>query len=81
VRFDLPLIEALKINLKGTQRLSQMAIGMKALKAFVYVSTAFSQSYQLDLEEKHYETPYNVHDLLSMIDRNDLAGVEEVEKL
>lgn len=70
----------LKINLKGTHRLLQLAMGMKALKAFVYVSTTFSQSYQLDLDEKHYETPHNVHDLLDMIDKNDLDAMKAVEK-
>lgn len=69
VRFDLKLSEIMKINVIGTLQVLQLAERIKNLKSFVFVSTAFSQSYQTSLEEKHYSTGFNIFELLNINDK------------
>lgn len=73
-------MEAMKTNVKGTHRVLQLAEKMKQLKSFVYVSTAFSQSYQTSLEEKYYATGFDVFDLLDSIESDDKGSIDVVEK-
>lgn len=76
VRFDLKLSEIMKTNVAGTHRVLQLAESMSKLESFVFVSTAFSQSYQLNLEEKHYATEFNALELLK-IDEREFDLVEK----
>jgi alcohol-forming fatty acyl-CoA reductase len=80
VRFDLTLIEAMKTNVRGTHRVLQLAEKMKQLKSFVFVSTAFSQSYQTCLEEKYYSTGFDVFALIDFVKSNDKHSIDNVEK-
>lgn len=80
VRFDFSLMEAMRTNVKGTHRVLQLAENMKHLKSFVYVSTAFSQSYQTNLEEKYYATGFDVFKLLDYIELNDKRSIDVVEE-
>ncbi|CAG7728240.1 unnamed protein product [Allacma fusca] len=56
VNFGAGLKELLKANLEGTQNTLEWAKQLTNLKAFVYISTAFSNSDQLKIEEKVYPT-------------------------
>jgi alcohol-forming fatty acyl-CoA reductase len=56
VSFSESLKTAININTAGTKRLLDLAINVKNLQAFVYISTAFSHCYQTDLEERFYDT-------------------------
>lgn len=80
VKFNLRLMEIMKINVKGTQRVLQLAEEMPLLETFVYVSTAFSQSYQQYLQEKHYTTGINLLDLLQVFDMKNIEAVETIQK-
>lgn len=80
VRFDFTLLEIMKTNVIGTQRVLQLAEKMDQLKAFVYVSTAFSQSYQTDFEEKYYPTGYNIFHLLANVKSDNKTAVDKVER-
>jgi alcohol-forming fatty acyl-CoA reductase len=80
VNFDLPLLDILKVNDAGTDRLLELATEMERLKAFTFVSTAFSQSYQTSLEEKHYPTGIDIPDFLEEIRTNDTASNDALKK-
>jgi thioester reductase-like protein len=64
----------------GTHRLLELATEMKRLKAFTFVSTAFSQSYQTNLEERHYPTGLDLTELLNKIKINDSESIDDLEK-
>lgn len=80
VRFDFSLMETMKTNVKGTHRVLQLAENVKHLKSFIYVSTAFSQSYQTSLEERYYSTGFDVFSLIDLIESNDKLSMDEVER-
>ncbi|KAH8295970.1 hypothetical protein KR018_007701 [Drosophila ironensis] len=54
VRFDEPLRSAVLMNLRGTHELVKLALGWQKLKAFVHISTTYSNPSFLDVEEKVY---------------------------
>lgn len=80
VRFDLTLLEILRTNVMGTYRVLQLAEQMKRLEAFVFVSTAYSQSYQFDIEEKFYPTGYKIFDLIDKVQSDDEAALEKIQE-
>ncbi|KAH8411241.1 hypothetical protein KR215_000913 [Drosophila sulfurigaster] len=57
VRFDDPLREAILINTRGTHELIKVALQWKKLKAFIHVSTTYSNPTELEVEERIYP-PY-----------------------
>uniref|UniRef100_A0A1B6DYX1 Fatty acyl-CoA reductase n=2 Tax=Clastoptera arizonana TaxID=38151 RepID=A0A1B6DYX1_9HEMI len=60
------------INVNGTRFLLEQAKLMKRLKAFVYISTAYTQVMLDEIQEKFYPTEYSAEDLEKMIkDFND----------
>ncbi|KAJ0175717.1 hypothetical protein K1T71_008876 [Dendrolimus kikuchii] len=54
VNFNEPLSHAMAVNVNGTQEVLKICHRMEKLKAFVHVSTAFSNSDRRDIEEKIY---------------------------
>jgi alcohol-forming fatty acyl-CoA reductase len=66
VRFDELLKKSLIMNIGGTKFMLDLAKETKHLKSFVHISTAFSQSYQRNLEECFYKTPFDPKKLLKM---------------
>lgn len=74
-RFNDPIKDAVNINVTGTLRILQLAQKMKNLEVFSYMSTAFCQSYQEELDEKYYQT--NV-DALKIIEKTDLMDDESL---
>lgn len=80
VKFDFSLMEAMKTNVKGTHRILQLAESLKNLDSLVYVSTAFSQSYQTGLEEKYYPTGFDIFTLIDAIDSEDNHLINDVQK-
>ncbi|KAJ8688342.1 hypothetical protein QAD02_024137, partial [Eretmocerus hayati] len=67
VRFDETLRRAVEINVRGTKLILQFAKDMKNLKAFVYVSTAFSHCVLKHIEEKFYEPPLDPDKVISLV--------------
>ncbi|XP_065224398.1 fatty acyl-CoA reductase wat-like [Planococcus citri] len=79
VNFNAPLRKAGYINVRSLDHLFDIAKEMKHLKAFVYVSTAFSPSTETNfIEEKFYHPPLNSRKLLSMLDDLDDAVLDEI---
>ncbi|EDW75357.2 uncharacterized protein Dwil_GK20125 [Drosophila willistoni] len=54
VRFDDPLRSAILMNTRGTHELIKLALQWKKLKAFVHVSTTYSNPSVLEVEERVY---------------------------
>ncbi|XP_030032283.1 putative fatty acyl-CoA reductase CG5065 isoform X2 [Manduca sexta] len=60
VNFNEPLKDALAINLNGTEEIIKLCKQMTKLEAFIYVSTAFSNSDLRKIEEKVYPNTLNI---------------------
>lgn len=58
VRFDRELSDAYRVNVIGTKNMLDFALGIKQLKVFVHVSTAYSQEPDVMLEERAYRPPF-----------------------
>ncbi|EDS42237.1 fatty acyl-CoA reductase 1 [Culex quinquefasciatus] len=54
VRFDDPLKDAILTNVLSTRELFELCLGMKALRAVVHVSTAYSNPEQTQVDERLY---------------------------
>jgi thioester reductase-like protein len=80
VRFNDPLKEAININTVGTLRMLKLAAKIKSLKVFSYMSTAFSQSYRLDLEERYYASDLNVFEIIKLTENLDDENLIALEK-
>lgn len=84
VRFNIPLMELVQSNVRGTRDILEMAKKMKHLEVFAYVSTAYSNCPLDVVEEKFYEPPMNPDFWLKMLDRcqspEDKLIVELIEQ-
>ncbi|KAK9738332.1 Male sterility protein [Popillia japonica] len=76
IKFDDPLKTALLINAKGTLTMIELAKGMKKLKLFVHVSTAYSHPDQKIVEEKVYPIKYNYEQIISLTEYFDEDTIE-----
>ncbi|XP_055634347.1 fatty acyl-CoA reductase wat-like isoform X3 [Toxorhynchites rutilus septentrionalis] len=54
VKFDEEIIKAISINIRGTREVLEIGRLAKNLESFIYVSTAYSNSYQEHIEERVY---------------------------
>ncbi|BET01510.1 Male sterility protein [Nesidiocoris tenuis] len=72
VRFDDSLTKAVKVNVKSTYELLEMAKNFEKLEVFEYVSTAYSN---FNLQEEVGENVYPCHlewmDLLGLVDKEE----------
>ncbi|BES91215.1 Male sterility protein [Nesidiocoris tenuis] len=72
VRFDDSLSKALKLNVRGTYELLQIAKRMKKLEVFEYVSTTYSNAHMTEMiEEKVYPSHQDYRILLKLIESGD----------
>ena len=70
VKFDDELANAIKMNVKGTQSMIELARKISNLSSFVHVSTAYSHCYQswnskTKMEEKFYPMPMSKYNSYS----------------
>ncbi|XP_032674186.1 fatty acyl-CoA reductase wat-like [Odontomachus brunneus] len=68
VRFNEAIRVAVNINVRGTREILLLAREMTDLKAFVYVSTAFSYCVNKFIEEKFYTSPLETNAILTLLD-------------
>ncbi|XP_046832206.1 fatty acyl-CoA reductase wat-like isoform X3 [Vespa crabro] len=66
VRFNDTLRFIINVNVRGTRDLLLLAREMPNLKAFTYVSTAFSQCIYERIEEKCYNPPLKTDDIIKL---------------
>ncbi|XP_044261428.1 fatty acyl-CoA reductase wat-like [Tribolium madens] len=78
VKFDQPLRIATYINVRSTQDCIHLAKKMPNLKAFIYVSTAYSNFPYFDIDETLYEPAMRSKNLLSVVDSLDDETLNKV---
>ncbi|KAK7600949.1 hypothetical protein V9T40_008390 [Parthenolecanium corni] len=79
VRFDAPIRDAAHMNIRSTSDLLDLAHEIKNLKAFVHVSTAFSNCVGRNVvEEKLYDSPISPMNLLTLVDTLDEDVLERI---
>lgn len=78
VRFNIPLLELVQSNVRGTRDLLEIAKKMKHLQVFAYVSTAYSHCPRDYVEEKFYDPPMDPDFWLKMLDHCKSATDREI---
>ncbi|KAK7868009.1 hypothetical protein R5R35_010183 [Gryllus longicercus] len=71
VRFNDPLPKAVCLNTRGTSELCEMALRMRRLEAFIYVSTAYTNCNRLEIDEKLYPPPGDWRTFNELVDKMD----------
>lgn len=69
VRFDEPLKSAIAINIRGTKSMIDLAMGIRKLKSFVYISTAYSQCPQSEIKEQFYKPPMGYREAIDICEK------------
>ncbi|KAJ3651400.1 hypothetical protein Zmor_017446 [Zophobas morio] len=77
VRFDQSLKKA-ALFVRATRDILELAKGMANLKAFVYVSTAFSNCVRLDIKEEFYEPPLTPEKFLAVVNSLDEDILDDI---
>ncbi|KAJ8706214.1 hypothetical protein PYW08_010840 [Mythimna loreyi] len=78
VRFDEPLRAAVQINVRGTRDMLRLARACHKLKAFVHISTAYSNCVQTEIGEKFYASPLPGDKLIDLVDTLDEQVVNNI---
>ena len=71
VRFNEPLSVAMNLNVKGTQRMLDLAVEAQQLESFVYVSTAFTHCFDGKLDEEVCIPTVDPHEVLRLMAEQD----------
>ncbi|XP_076382322.1 putative fatty acyl-CoA reductase CG5065 isoform X4 [Megalopta genalis] len=79
VRFDEKLRLAVNTNVRVTKRLLLWAKGLPNLKAFVYVSTAYSNCPNNVIDEIHYKATIDPDDFISLANSLDNDQLEAIK--
>nr|XP_033335416.1 fatty acyl-CoA reductase wat-like isoform X2 [Megalopta genalis] len=79
VRFDEKLRLAVNTNVRVTKRLLLWAKGLPNLKAFVYVSTAYSNCPNKVIDEIHYKATIDPDDFISLANSLDNDQLEAIK--
>lgn len=80
VKFNEDLKNAVILNTLGTKRVLELCNGMKRLKSFVHVSTAFSNSDKADIAEMVYKPPYDPNAIINCVELLPKAAVDTLAK-
>ncbi|XP_046742047.1 fatty acyl-CoA reductase wat-like [Diprion similis] len=78
VRFDETLRTATNINVRGTKEMLRLAKEMPNLKAFVHISTAYSNCVREFIDEKFYPPPIDSDKLLNLVEILDDAPLQHL---
>lgn len=80
VRFDEPLQESIIMNTRGTREVLELAKGLKKLRLFAHMSTAYTNPH-LDLtDERLYHIDHDWRDVIKMAETLSLDELEAVSK-
>lgn len=81
VRFDEPLKVAVRMNTISTRNMLDLAAKCEHMKAFVHVSTAFSNTNQKIIHERVYEPICNYNRLISLVEDGRDEEVEAISAM
>ncbi|CAH2227001.1 jg24025 [Pararge aegeria aegeria] len=68
IKFNEPFGQAMNVNVAGTGRVLNLSKRMKNIKAFVYVSTAYSNSDRDVIEEVVYPAPASLNEVKKLLE-------------
>lgn len=68
LNFTEKLKQAVDVNVRGTRDILQLAEEMKNLKCMMYVSTAYSNSNHLTIDETFYHPPIQPDTLIKLVE-------------
>ncbi|XP_058830647.1 fatty acyl-CoA reductase wat [Topomyia yanbarensis] len=68
VRFDEKMKTAMQINVKACRDILDLCYEMKHLKSIIYVSTAYTQCPQKEVDERFYDPPIDSKKMISLTD-------------
>lgn len=68
VRFNVPLLDLVRSNVRGTREILEISSKMQRLQVFAYISTAYSHCPRDAIEEKFYEPPMDPYFWLNALD-------------
>ncbi|XP_062553532.1 fatty acyl-CoA reductase wat-like [Armigeres subalbatus] len=80
VRFDLSLKASFRANVFGAQQLVRIALGMRKLISFLYISTAYSNCIQEVVEEKFYDTDVDPEEMMRVVDAIDEQQLDTLSR-
>lgn len=66
VRFDIDLLYLINVNLKGTKYLLDVFNMSKNLEIFIYISTSYSHSWRLQIDDHFYEAPLDPQKMIEL---------------
>lgn len=81
VRFNIPLMDLVPSNVRGTRELLEIAKNMKRLQVFAYISTAYSHCPRDGIEEKFYDSPMDPEFWLQMLDHCTSSQDREIVEM
>lgn len=73
VRFNIPLLDLVLSNVRGTRDILEISKRMLHLETFAYISTAYSHCPRDVVEEKFYDAPMDPNFWLKVLERYDNA--------
>lgn len=71
VKFDMSLKEAIHTNTMGTLNMLKLALQIKRLEGFIFVSTAYSQKNDQIIEERYYQSPIDPFKMIDLVTKDD----------
>ncbi|KAM3955475.1 fatty acyl-CoA reductase wat, partial [Aphomia sociella] len=71
VRFDEPLKSAVEINVRGTREMLNLGRACSKLRAYVHISTAYSNCQHSVIDEKFYESSLPGEKLIDLVETMD----------
>ncbi|KAF4518580.1 hypothetical protein B566_EDAN012407 [Ephemera danica] len=78
VRFADPMAVTLRTNLRGTAEMVRLCKEMNHLRAFVYVSTAYTHCVRSEIDETTYEMPITPEFALESLEKMTEEQLEEI---
>ncbi|XP_039752663.1 fatty acyl-CoA reductase wat-like [Pararge aegeria] len=78
VRFDEALKTAVEINVRGTREMLHLARACTKLRAYVHISTAYSNCPLNEIDEKFYEAPLAGDKLIDLVENMDVKILNSI---
>ncbi|XP_041971169.1 fatty acyl-CoA reductase wat-like isoform X2 [Aricia agestis] len=78
VRFDEALPIAVNINVRGAREMLLLARACPRLRAYIHVSTAYSNCNLKEIEERFYESPIDAEKLITLTDNIDANTLSKI---
>ncbi|XP_048487959.1 fatty acyl-CoA reductase wat-like [Plutella xylostella] len=78
VRFEEPIKLAILTNVRGTREMIELAKNTKNLRAFVHVSTAFTNCKKIEVFEKFYPSPVPAQTIIEFVETVDESRLDAI---